>query len=153
MPQFTEIVRSLSPEKFLEILGASTRKAREVYFARHAIKAAAPTRGFAKPGAKNEQRAQALFEVLRTKTDDELAEEVLRSWLLTKRPLLVAALDFLKVPHSDGLTESDELSKVEKLEGRELEALIAACEKAAPRDEVIVYLRYMGCAAADKLAS
>ena len=31
------------------------------------------------------------FDALQQKSDDELAEEVLRSWLLTKRPMLAAA--------------------------------------------------------------
>ena len=52
--RYTDIVRGLSREKFVEVLGVSTRTSREAYFHRHAIKAPPSGRGFVKPGAKNE---------------------------------------------------------------------------------------------------
>lgn len=149
MPQFSAIIRSVSPEKFNEILGASGRKAREVYFHRHSIKAPKTT-GFAKSGAKNEARVTALFDSLQHHEDDELAEEVLRTWLLTKRSLLGAALDHLGIPHTDGLTDSDDVQKIEKLAGGDLKALAAKLTEIAPKEDVVVYLKFMGAEKVDE---
>ena len=42
MADYTQIIRDISSEKFMQIFSASARKAREVYFARHAIKVPGP---------------------------------------------------------------------------------------------------------------
>lgn len=143
MPQYSALIRSVTPEKFVEILNASARQAREVYFHRHSIRAP-KTRGLPKAGAKNEYRAAQLFTVLSQNDDDELAEEVLRTWLLTKRTMLAAALDHLKIPHQDGLTDSDDVSRIEKLPPSELKALFEAISAESPKDEAALYLRFMG---------
>jgi len=150
MPAYTVILRTVTVEKFSEILGASPRKARENYFHRHSVKAPHSATRMPKPGAKNELRTHGLFEVLREVDDDELAEEILRSWLLTKRTMLARALDHLGIPHKDGLTESDEVAKFEKLSVKETKALMAALEGAAPRDDVALYLKFMGTSDVDK---
>src|SRR5688572_17334729 len=116
MPEFMGIVREMSQEKFLEVFGASGRKAREAYFARHDIKKPRKLSGLPKAGAKSEARAATLHEVLAERDDEELVEELLRVWLMTKRPMLAAALDFLEIPHEEGLTESDDVKKFESLE-------------------------------------
>ena len=149
MPQFSAIIRSVSSEKFTEILGASGRKAREVYFHRHNIKAP-KTSGFVKSGAKNEARVAALLDSMRQNDDDEMAEEVLRTWLLTKRPLLAAALDHLGIAHTEGLTDSDDVSKIEKLAGGDLKALVAKLTEIAPQEDVVVYLKFMGAEKVDE---
>jgi hypothetical protein len=143
MPDYSLIVRSLSPEKFAEIVGASGRKAKEVYFHRHAIKA--PKFGTTlKSRAKNETRTQKLYEILLSEKDEQLCEELLRTWLLTKRAMLSAGLDFLKIPHNNGLTESDDADKIADLDPATIQALIQAVEPVAPNIEVEVWLRYMG---------
>lgn len=144
MPEYTEILRSLSTDKFAEIFSASSRKSREAYFHRHGIRAPSSGRGFAKPGAKNEVRMAQLYEVLQSTKDEALAEEVLRTWLLTKRPMLAAALDHLKIPHDNGLTESDDVDRFEKLEPAEVKVLTEQLTRVAPTEDVSVYLRYMG---------
>lgn len=143
---FTTIVRGLSEDKFSEVLTASTRQARETYFSRHRVEAPKKSKqGFAKPGAKNEARAKALHAVLSQADDDEMCEEILRTWLLTKRPMLAAALDHLKIPHNDGLTESTDLDKVTELSGRALKELVAAVSQRAPKEDIAIYLKYLGC--------
>ncbi len=149
MPQYSSIVRSLSAEKFAEILSTSGRKAREVYFHRHNIRPP-KTSGIPKVGAKNEFRTNALFDALQKRDDEELAEEMLRTWLLNKRPLLSAALDHLKIEHKDGLTDSDDVNRIEKLSEAELKGLVAALKKIAPEDEVAVYLKFMGAQGVDE---
>ncbi len=144
MPNFTEILRSLSAEKFAEVLSASPRKSREVYFHRHGVRAPAQVSRMPRPGAKNEARTAALFEVLREQDDDQMAEEILRTWLLGKRPLLARALDHLGIKHDNGLTDSDDVQRFEKLSGKELKSLAKELEAVAPKDEVAVYLKFMG---------
>ncbi len=152
MPAYTGILRTLGAEKFAEILSASPRKARETYFHRHSVRAPQRASRLPKPGAKNELRTQGLYEVLQSAEDDQMAEEILRSWLLTKRTMLAKALDHLGIAHKEGLTESDEVSKFEKLGVKELRALIAALDGVAPKDEVMIYLKFMGAPDVDKAA-
>jgi len=148
MPQYSSIVRSLDLEKFTEILSTSGRKAREVYFHRHNIRPP-KTSGIPKVGAKNEFRTNALYDVLRQRDDEELAEELLRTWLLTKRSLLAAALDHLGIPHKDGLTDSDDVNRIEKLNAQELRGLYEKLKGVAPVDEIAVYLKFMGAQGVD----
>lgn len=150
MPAYTEILRSLPREKFGEVLAASSRQARETYFHRHEIRVSGSARRLPKPGAKNEIRTQQLYEVLQAREDEELCEEVLRTWLLTHRSMLTAALDHLGIAHENGLTQGD-VSKFEKLSAREARTLIDVLRGTGVSDDVIhVYLRYMGTKDVDK---
>ncbi|MBI5509636.1 MAG: hypothetical protein HY903_12860 [Deltaproteobacteria bacterium] len=150
---FTEIIRSLTPEKFNEILSSSSRKARETFFHRHGVKASAAVSRLPRPGAKNEERAGKLFEILQDADDDEMAEEILRSWLLTKRAMLGAALDHLGIAHKDGLTESEDIQKFEKLSTSDIKTLAKKLDGIATKDEVALYLRFMGAPAVEKALS
>ena len=148
--RYTDIVRAMSREKFLEVLSVSTRQSREAYFARHAIKSPPSPRGFSKPGAKNEIRAAGLYDALQERVDEQLSEEVLRTWLLNKRPMLAAALDHLKIEHENGLTESDDVDRFEKLDAAEVKSLVSALKAVASADEVAAYLKYMGAPHVDE---
>ncbi len=150
MPEYTVILRSLSPEKFSEVLAASPRKARETYFHRHGVKVPASAARLPKPGAKNEARTAELFKLLQTRDDEQLCEEILRSFLLTKRPMLARALDHLGIPHKDGLTESDDVSKFEKLSAKDVRTLVDTLAQVAPRDEAVLYVKFMGAPDVDK---
>ncbi len=142
--RYTDIVRGMSKEKFVEVLSVSTRTSREAYFHRHNIKAPPSGRGFTKPGAKNEARAAGLYEALMERVDEQVAEEIVRTWLLGKRPMLAAALDHLKIAHDNGLTESDDVDRFEKLSAAELKEMVKTLSKVAPADEIKAYLKYMG---------
>lgn len=148
--RYTDIVRAMPREKFLEVLSVSTRQSREAYFARHGIKSPPSPRGFAKPGAKNEIRAAGLYDALQKQVDEQLSEELLRTWLLNKRQMLAAALDHLKIEHDNGLTESDDVDRFEKLDADETKVLVAALKAVAPADEVAAYLKYMGAQHVDE---
>lgn len=151
MPQYSALIRGLSAEKFTEILGASARQAREVYFHRHNIrKPKASSKALPKAGAKNEFRTAALFDALRQSDDDELAEEILRSYLLTKRQLLAAALDHLGIPHQDGLTDSDDVKKMEGMAGPELKKLVGKLKDVAEPADIALYLKFMGADGVDE---
>lgn len=147
--RYTDIVRGLSKEKFVEVLGVSTRTSREAYFHRHGIKSPPSSRGFSKPGAKNEARAASLYEAMQERVDEQVAEEIVRTWLLGKRPMLAAALDHLKIEHDNGLTESDDVDRFEKLSAAEVKDMVKALTKVAPADEIKAYLKYMGASHVD----
>lgn len=147
--RYTDIVRGLTKEKFVEVLGVSTRTSREAYFHRHGIKAPPSGRGFTKPGAKNEARAAGLWEAMQDRVDEQVAEEIIRTWLLSKRPMLAAALDHLKIEHDNGLTESDDVDRFEKLSATEVKDMVKTLTKVAPADEVKAYLKYMGSEGVD----
>lgn len=150
MPAYTSILRSVTDDKFSEILNASPRKSREIYFHRHGIKAPASANRLVKPGAKNEARAAALRDVFKGLEDDQLAEEILRIWLLGKRDMLAKALDHLGIVHDHGLTDSDDVSKIEKLSGKELKDLVKALDGVAPKEDIVLYLKFMGAADVEK---
>jgi hypothetical protein len=150
MPEYTKILRTLSADKFSEILAASPRKARETYFHRHGVKVPSSAARMPKPGAKNEARTAALFELLQSRDDEQLCEEILRSFLLTKRPMLARALDHLGIAHNNGLTESDDVSKFEKLSAKDVRTLVDTLAAVAPRDEAVLYLKFMGTPDVDK---
>jgi len=149
VPDFTQIIRGVTAEKFSEILGASARTARESYFHRHGIRAP-KTPGLPRPGAKNQARTVSLYETIKKVDDDEMAEELLRNWFLTKRELLCKALDHLGVEHEDGLTESDEIARFEKLSPKDLKKLGEDLAKDSPREDVMLYLKFMGAKKVDE---
>ncbi|MEE2962099.1 MAG: hypothetical protein VYA34_15305 [Myxococcota bacterium] len=143
MTDYTEIVRELAEEKFTEIFQASGRKAKETYFARHQIKAKS-SRRHRRPGDKTRERIVRLFNLLKEHQDDEMVEEILRVWLLSKRPMLAAALDHLGIEHDDGLTESDDLSKITGLGEDDLTILVGKLKEVASVADIEVYLKYLG---------
>lgn len=143
--QFTSIVRELSREKFVELLDASPRQARETFFSRHGVRLPKMRgRRPPKPGEKRAIRAAGLFEALQQTQDDELCEELLRNWLLTKREMLAAALDHLGIEHNHGLTQSDELEKVGELSAADLAELAKAIEDVATAADIAIYLKFLG---------
>ena len=146
MPAFTQILRGVAPEKFGEIFSASSRKARETYFHRLGIRKAKQSNRLSRLAAHSEARTQALWEVLRETDDDELCREVLQTWLLTKRPLLSDALDYLGVEHQDGLTDAEDLdAKFEKMGAPDIKAMLKALTaKKHDAGEIALYLKFMG---------
>ena len=89
-------------------------------------------------------RAQALFELLQTTTDDEMVEEILRVWLLGMRPMLGKALDHLGIENDNGLTDSDDVSKIADLDKGALKKLAAELKEVAEPEDITVYLKFMG---------
>ena len=78
MAAYASILISAGFDKFLEIIDASPRQAKEAYFKRHSIRAKSTGSRFLKPGEKMAQRTEKLFDALKTMDDDELSEEILQ---------------------------------------------------------------------------
>ena len=144
-PQATpsELIRSLEEAKFVEMAGCSPKAVRETIFTRLGVKAKPmPKTKFAKPGAKNEERLHALRETLQEVDDDEVAEELLRNYFLRRRELLAAALDYMKIPHEDGLTSS-ELDAFAKLTEAQAQKMLDKLSEDHDSFDVLLYLRFM----------
>lgn len=152
MPAFSRILSSLSAERFAEILGASARKSRETYFHRHRIKSPKHSGLALASSRKTEARTKVLFELLSEREDEEMSQEILRNWLCAKRPMLVAALDHLKIAHNDGLTDSHEVEKIQKLNAAELTQLVLHLQtnNVAPVEDIAIYLKFMGAQKVDE---
>jgi hypothetical protein len=146
MMHYTTILTNIGPDRFAHVVAGSSRKAKETYFARHNIRHT-PQVGKIKLGSghKMQARVTALFDALQKTQDEPMAEEILRLYLLGKRSLLALALDHLKIPHEDGLTESDEVSRLAMLTPIERAELIALAvhQKVADQADVELYLDYM----------
>lgn len=153
MPEYTAILRSLSQEKFIEIVAASPRQARETYFHRHQIRAPKSSHLSLKIGRKNQACTEALWDVLQARDDEEMSETILRAWLLRHRPMLAAALDHMGIAHVDGLTESDDIQKISQMDAAQLRKLADAIEKkqVASGEDIALYLRYMGATDVDAI--
>jgi len=139
-----DIIRDLSPEKFADIFSVNPRSVREALFSRLGIKAQSRRIGI-RAGSKNADRVKALYDRLVTdagKLERELAGELLRNWLYTKRPLLADALDHFEIKHDNGLTEQ-EIDFFEGLEREKTEALCGLLVPKHGKEMVGIYLRYL----------
>ncbi|MFY7819555.1 MAG: hypothetical protein ACOVP3_01775 [Rhodoluna sp.] len=137
----------LTETTFHEVVAAAPRKIREVLFARLNIKAKKKTLGVGSLNvhAKLEDRSRKLHERLkeaRTVEENKLCEELLRSWLYTKRPLLKAALDFLNIKNDDGLVEEEPVF-FQKLDEAKTRELIAHLTPNFPLEQIEVYLTFV----------
>jgi hypothetical protein len=142
MPTPLEILTQ-DPERFQRIVAASPKKFREEIFRRAGVRVKAEAFSL-KTQPKNELRSQKLLAALKEGADlgEGVVEELIRNYLYTRRELLADALDHFKVPHDNGLTDSD-LDFIEKLkpeEGAQLRALLAAKHEAS---DVDLYLAFM----------
>jgi hypothetical protein len=139
-----EILTHLEPDRFQDVLSASPKRFREEVFRRAGIRAKAGAFTL-KSAPKNEVRTQRLYTLLKEGSADleeGVAEELIRNYLYTRRPMLADALDHFKVPHDNGLTDED-LSFVENLKPEEADKL--RTELAAKHDawDVELYLAFM----------
>lgn len=139
----SDILSKLEAEQFGEVLNASPKKFREEIFRRAGVK----NKGGAfalKANGKTEVRVKKLRAAILEgfKLEDELADEVIRNYLYTRRPLLAEALDFLEVEHDEGLTDA-ELDFIQELapeRGTHLRDLL--CRSHAEAD-VDLYMAFM----------
>lgn len=129
MPNPLELLAQLDTDRFGDVLNASPKKFREELFRRAGIHVKSNAFSIKSTG-KNEVRTQKMHTALKNgmEIEQQVAEELIRNYLYTRRPMLADALDYFKVPHDNGLTDED-LAFIEKLEpekGKELKSLLAA---------------------------
>ena len=59
-------------------------------------------------------------------------------------------LEQLGIEHDNGLTESDDIGKFEKLSVKELKSLVEAVGDRAPKEDIAIYLKLMGSEKVDQ---
>ena len=138
-----EILRSMSPDRFTEVVGASPRRVREELYRRLGFKRK-KAQNFDLKKRKEDDRAVRLLTAIKNgePVADEVLEELIRSYLSVRRELLSDALDHFQIPHENGLTDSeiDFLSELPKEKAEALRTLLLA--KHEPAD-VELYFAYM----------
>jgi hypothetical protein len=138
-----ELLTTMSESYFTEVVAASPKKFREEVFRRVGIKAKGGAFSLSS-NKKNEVRIKRLFQVMQEgmTLEDQVAEELIRNYLYTLRPLLAEALDFFQVPHDNGLTDAD-LDFMTKLEADKANELRSKLTKSHAEADVDLYLRFM----------
>ena len=141
----SRIIGAMSRARFFDVMSRSPRQVRETLFNRLHIKADGRKTIIPRPHQKNEERLQKLHGRLAecpatAKNEQELCEELIRNWLMTRRPMLAAAMDLFEVKHDQGLTEQD-LDFLEKLEAGKVKSLVESLLQKFEPEEVAIYLR------------
>jgi hypothetical protein len=138
-----EILRTMSPDRFTEVVSASPRKVREELYRRLGLKPKKNS-AFALKKAEDDDRSGRLLAAIQNgeAVADEVLEELIRSYLSFRRELLADALDHFEIPHENGLTdqEIDFLSELPKDKATALRKLLLS--KHQPAD-VDLYFAYM----------
>lgn len=145
MMQMVGLVASMDADTFRDVINASSRKIREILFARLGIKQQSK-RLLMKAQDKRDERAKLVHDRLsagKTKQEEEVCRELIRNWLMTKRPMLKSALDFLQVPNDNGLVE-EETDFFSQLSKEKAEELYFYLIKDFPKQHVKTYLLFMG---------
>jgi len=139
----SDILSKLGAEHFGEVLNASPKKFREEIFRRAGVKSKGGAFAL-KANGKTEARVKKLRAAMLEgfELEDEIADEVVRNYLYTRRSLLAEALDFFEVEHDEGLTDA-ELDFIEELppeRGTHLRDLLC---KNHPEADVDLYIAFM----------
>jgi hypothetical protein len=143
----SQLVSGLANDDFARVLGACPRRARETLFTSFGIPKAKKSASALLP-AKDPARIRKLQGAMAQITPDDeqgqqLAEELVRVYLMTRRGLLGDALDAIGITHDDGLTDED-LDAFARLEAADLSELRVELSKQHDAVDVDLYLRFMG---------
>lgn len=143
----SQLIREMPEEFFGRVLAACPRRSRETLFARFSIPKAKKTASSLLPG-KDPARVLKLQRAFAGVGDEDgngqqLAEELIRVYLMGKRSLLGAALDELGIDHQDGLTDA-ELDGISELDADAAQALASTLSQTYDPLDVMLYLRFMG---------
>jgi len=130
---FTEILRSLSAEKFQEVLATSSRKARETYFHRHGVKASGWRAACRSRGPRTKSAPPSFTRSYATRLMTKCARRSCALGCSRSGRCSPVALDHLGIPHRDGLTESDDIKKFEKLSGGDMKAIVKKLDGVAAK--------------------
>ncbi len=142
-----KLIQEMPEPYFGKVLTACPRRSRETLFSRFSIPKAKKSATVLLPG-KDPARIRKLQVAIASVSDDDqqgqqLAEELIRVYLMSKRSLLGAALDAIGVDHQDGLTD-DDLDGFSDLSAEEAHDLAEDLGKDFDPLDVALYLRFMG---------
>ena len=143
----SELIDTMDDSYFSQVLSACPRRARETLFTRFGIAKAKKKASSLLPGKDPERIRRLQVAIGQSPVEDEqgqqLSEELIRVYLMTRRSLLGQALDGIDVSHDDGLTDSD-LDGFAKLDEAALTSLRSSLAADHDASDVDLYLRFMG---------
>jgi hypothetical protein len=143
----TQLIQSMPADFFGQVVSACPRRSRETLFTRFAIPKPKKTASALLPSKDPARIGKLQVAMSGLAEDDEqgqqLAEELLRVYLMGKRELLGAALDAIEVDHQDGLTD-DDLDGFAELSPEDAVELAQELSQAHNPLDVSLYLRFMG---------
>ena len=142
-----QLIQSMPTDFFGQVLSACPRRSRETLFTRFSIPKPRKSASALLP-SKDPARIGKLQVAMAAVSDDDeqgqqLAEELLRVYLMGKRELLGAALDAIEVDHQEGLTD-DDLDGFAELSSDEAAELAEELSRDHDPLDVSLYLRFMG---------
>lgn len=142
-----QLIQGMPESYFGKVLMACPRRSRETLFSRFSIPKAKKRASVLLPG-KDPARIRKLQAALSSITEDDeqgqqLAEELIRVYLMGQRTLLGAALDAIGVDHQDGLTD-DDLDGFADLSPEDAQDLADDLGQNFDPLDVALYLRFMG---------
>lgn len=139
-----KLLGRIREDKFIEIYFACPRKIRNTLEAKHARKARRRGRRVSLRSERNKAKAALqVREGLVKSGDSEMAEEVLKTWLYDKRPMLKEALDFFEIENEDGITGRD-IDAFEKAPGEKIEELLdLLSNKGYDVEDIAIYMAFM----------
>ena len=141
--EFYEILEKVDNDKILEIYGACSRKIRNMLEGIYYKKKKKGRKISLRAGQNKLAAANAVRNGIVKASDEQMAEEVLKTWLYTKRELFVAALDFFEIKHEDGITD-ESLELMEKAESALLDKMVATLQAANfATADIMIYLAFM----------
>lgn len=139
-----DILRKLDGDHFGDVVSASPKKFREEIFRRAGVKNRGGGAFALKSTGKNNARVKKLRKSMLEgfELEAEIAEELIRNYLYTRRPMLAEALDFFEVEHDEGLTD-EELDFIQELPAERGQHLRDLLCRNHPEADVDLYLAFM----------
>lgn len=141
---FDNVIKNISLETFSEVVNKAPRKVREAMFSYYDIKTKTAL-SLAKLKEKKEQKLIKLYEkVKEAKSQKEIdfIKELYRNWLLFRREMLKATLDFLNVKNDNGLVDT-EIDFFKNLKEEKVKSLVEHLRKNFKDEEILIYLSFV----------
>lgn len=137
------ILDRLSDEKVAEIYGLCPRRVRNMLEGKYGKgKVHSGRQVSLKFGKNRSQEALSVRSGIVAGNDTQMAEELIKTYLYTKRPMLKDTLDYLGLPNDNGITDG-ELDLLEKASPETLSALIAVLrEKGHGLEDIAIYFAF-----------
>jgi hypothetical protein len=122
--EYAELLGRIDDEKMMEIYASCSRKIRNMLDGLYGKKVKKGRMVSLKSLKDKSGQALLVRDGIVATGENQTAEELLKTWLYAKRPMLAAALDFCGIENDDGITDQ-ELDALEKAEPEKLEQLVA----------------------------
>lgn len=141
--EYYELLEKIDDDKFLEIYSACSRKIRNMLEGIYLKKRKKGRKVSLRAGKKKVESAISVRNGIVEAQEEQMAEEIFKTWFYTKRDLLKAALDFFGIENEDGITESDldELEQASAEKVTELKTKLLA--KGIDLKDLAIYLAFM----------